>query len=62
MSLQANYSVVIVSVLHQAWKIYGPFTRENHQDVARWVQLQVNEIRDRQSEYVPPAICQEFPR
>ena len=24
--------------------------------------VQVNEIRDRQSEYVPPAICQEFPR
>jgi hypothetical protein len=64
MSLHANYSQVIVAVLAQAWNIYGPFSRANHQEVSRWVQTRVNEIRDGFRDRPPaaPAVLLEFPR
>src|SRR5688572_4311556 len=54
MSLNANYSVVIVSLLNHAWIVFGPFTAENQAQVSRWVQGQMQEIREWQTPSPPP--------
>lgn len=44
--LRPNYSLIIVSLLNHAWKEWGPFTLDNSDLIARWVQTEMNRIKE----------------